>query len=98
MESARSACHALWNHGVVPISTHTMWGDLWGAIDETEVAEACDALLQQCDAVVLLDGWSASVGTRRELALARKSGLPIFELDDFLRQRSAERDDSTLGV
>ena len=89
VELARAACLALWQHGVVPISTHTMWGDLWGQIDEADVAAACDWLLLQCDAIVLLEDWSTSHGTQRELALARRSGTPVFELEEFLEQRRA---------
>ena len=97
---ARAACRALWNLGVVPISTHTMWGDLWGEVNEADVAAACDCLLLQCDAVVLLEGWNSSFGSQRELALARRSGLPVFELDDFLGQQrcTADGDDSTGGT
>ena len=38
------------------------------------------ALLERCDAVVLIEGWRYSAGTLGEIHRARELGMPIFAL------------------
>lgn len=47
------------------------------------------AILERCDAVVLLPGWSESVGCREEKAHAHKHGIPVYYF---------EKDRATLGT
>jgi len=35
--------------------------------------------LEVCDAVLLCKGWRKSVGTKKEIELAEKLGIPVFE-------------------
>jgi nucleoside 2-deoxyribosyltransferase len=41
--------------------------------------------LKLCDAMVVLDGWENSDGTKREIEFAQKNGIPtFFSIDDFI--------------
>ena len=43
------------------------------------------AWLEVSDALIVLPNWESSVGTKREIEVARKLGMPIFyNIDDFL--------------
>ena len=46
----------------------------------TDLAWIC----AEADAVVLLPGWSTSLGARAERFTARALGLPVFLLEDFI--------------
>lgn len=47
------------------------------------------AMMERCDALVLVPGWQQSAGTLAELARARQLGMPIYMSPDVLP--SAER-------
>jgi hypothetical protein len=53
-------------------------------------------LMRRCDAVLLVEGWQRSGGTRSEIEEANKRGMPIWDdLADLLcyfRRPGAERD------
>ena len=40
-------------------------------------------LLEVCNIVVLVPGWEASSGARREIARAEKIHMPVFDVLDF---------------
>jgi len=41
--------------------------------------------LLDCEALIIMPGWSASVGARCELAIAITLGLPIYELPNLIQ-------------
>lgn len=48
--------------------------------------------LQDASLVVVLSGWESSTGAQIEVKAARKMGLPVVELDDFIRILAATYD------
>lgn len=47
-------------------------------LNEREYMDICLAMLRCCDAIYLLNGWSASAGALAEYALACKLGLKVI--------------------
>ena len=41
------------------------------------------AWLEVSDAVVLVPGWEQSNGTKKEIEVAEKLGIPVYSYDDF---------------
>jgi hypothetical protein len=50
------------------------------------LAADLDWICRQGDAVVLLDGWEFSLGATAEVATADAIGIPVYELDCFLKE------------
>ena len=85
---------AVWRKGAVAVCPHTMTRFYGGMLGDAEALLGTLALLERCDAVVMVDGWEASDGSRVERSRAHERGLPVFEnfLDfaDWLDTREAE--------
>ena len=61
-------------------------------LDGFDLAGAMRWDLQQIshvDAVIVLPGWGGSEGTKKELRQARKFLIPIYEYEDFIKERNA---------
>lgn len=44
--------------------------------------------IQYCDAVVVIGAWHKSAGTKHEIELAEKLGIPVYYgLDEFLKRK-----------
>lgn len=59
---------------------------------ETEWVNAmaiCQGLLLACSGLVLIQGWESSKGACIEKSWAEDAGLPVWELDEFLKERAA---------
>ena len=65
--------------GLAPLCPHTMTRYLDGSGTDEYWLAATMELMRRCDAVVTCGDWAQSVGTRGELAEARRLGLPIYE-------------------
>ncbi len=78
IRKAKRMAEFLWVNGVVVVSPHANSG--WIDTPETDkfVLPANIHLMKMCDAVVLLDNWKTSTGTREEIKEALKSKIPIF--------------------
>jgi hypothetical protein len=69
-----------------------------GLLDVKIYQENSMAWLVKADAVLLLEGWEKSKGTRKEVAIANKSQIPIFysikEIalwDAYCKRKAAEK-------
>lgn len=62
------------SHPLVEFELPTAWS-FWERIDRAHL-ERCDEV-----AVLMLDGWEASVGVRAEVGIARALGKPVRFLD-----------------
>lgn len=78
IRKAKRVAEELWINGVVVVSPHANSG--WIDTPETDkfVLPANIHLMKMCDAVVLLDNWKTSVGTKEEIRQALKAKMPIF--------------------
>lgn len=75
--------------GAVALCPHTMYRFYQGQFQDRYWLDAGLELLRRCDAVILVDGWESSAGTKAEIDAARLYGLPVFghleDLSDWLR-------------
>lgn len=70
--------------GAVSVCPHTMFRWYQGTFQDRYWLDAGIELMSRCDAVVLVDGWETSEGTKGEINQARLRGIPVFgDLEDF---------------
>jgi hypothetical protein len=71
----------LWERGVPAICVHAIARNYFGAVSERLAVAIDDALLDRCDAVLLVEGWEHSTGTLAEIKRATAAFMPIFQPD-----------------
>jgi Domain of unknown function (DUF4406) len=76
--------------GAMPLIPHANTAHFDGTLTAEFWLEGTMALLRRgCDAVMLVNGWERSTGTKAEIKEAQRLGLPVFEgigdLRDWLR-------------
>jgi hypothetical protein len=75
--------------GAMPLTPHCNTRFFHGEGDDKFWLDGTMELLRRCDAVILVQGWEQSSGTRAEKAEAERLGLPVFtslsELDWWLK-------------
>jgi nucleoside 2-deoxyribosyltransferase len=71
--------------GCMPLIPHANTAHFDGLQPDAFWLEGTLELLRRCDAVVLVEGWEKSSGTRAEMAEAHKQNLPVFLCVDDLR-------------
>lgn len=64
--------------GASPVIPHANTRSLHHHIDEDFMLAATLELMRRCDALVLVEGWQGSQGTRDEMCEAHFLGLPVF--------------------
>jgi len=64
--------------GHMPLTPHKNTAHMEGLADDAFFLAGTMELLRRCDAVLLVPGWSRSVGARLELVEANRIGLPVF--------------------
>lgn len=67
--------HAHYNHNsgdVILENSFTM---------ERALRRDFEAILERCDAIVVLQGWEKSEGAQKEVAFATSVGIPVFSFD-----------------
>jgi len=78
IQRAEAVTLRLWQSGVPAICVHSIARFFFGAVPEETAIEIDNELLRRCDAVQLVEGWSASRGTLAEIELAQSLGLRVF--------------------
>lgn len=76
IERAREAARRLWSLGVVVICPHANTAMMDG--DGIDFLAGDLELVRRSDAVVMLEGWEASEGARREREEAIRCGIPVY--------------------
>lgn len=83
----KAECLALevWRNGLACLCPHMNSRHFDGAApDEVWLAGGLE-MLRRCDAVLLVQGWEDSEGTRREIQEAGLYGIPVFKNIEELR-------------
>lgn len=74
----------VWRRGHAVLCPHKNTALLGGACPDETWLRGDITLMLRCDAVLLVEGWERSSGTRAEVDAARAAGLPVFEALDEL--------------
>lgn len=64
--------------GASPVIPHANTRSLHLQVPQVFMLEATLELMRRCDALVLVEGWQDSQGTRDEMCEAHFLGLPVF--------------------
>lgn len=83
---AESVALSVWMMGAVALCPHAMTRYYEGALSDDVWLRGDLELLSRCDAIMLVEGWRRSAGSRGEYESARTRGLPTFERLDMLRK------------
>lgn len=75
--------------GIMPLIPHTNTRFFDGTLTDEFWLEGTSELLKRCDMVVLVDRFAPvrSIGTRGEVEIAKKLGIPIFESVEKLQEK-----------
>lgn len=74
---AEMVSHSVLAAGHAPICPHTMTRFFQDSLPDQTFIDATLAMMLRCDGVVVLPEWHASEGTRGEIQLAERLGMPL---------------------
>ena len=75
----------VWRSGAAALCPHTNTRFFQGAAPDEVWLEGDLAMLELCDAVLLVAGWEDSSGARVEVARAEANNVPVFQTLEELR-------------
>ena len=86
---AETLALAVWRAGFAALCPHTNTRFYDGAAPDYVWLTGDLALLQNCDALLTVDGWERSTGTQDEIAFARdEQHMPVFHrIEDLIAWR-----------
>ncbi|HPY64450.1 MAG TPA: DUF1937 family protein [Smithellaceae bacterium] len=90
VRAAEAAMIMLMNAGASVICPHKNTYMIDGAVSTIDLLWSDFEQIRRCDAMYVLQGWQTSLGTRMEMEIARRSGVPIFH--------ASEDDDELLKI
>ena len=81
---ASQCIQLVWPDELCPVCPHTNFGglELVGACTQDQIMNMCIALLDKCNAILMLPGWEKSKGAVRERDYAEGKGIHRFYCDD----------------
>jgi nucleoside 2-deoxyribosyltransferase len=79
IQTAKRVALEVWRAGFVALCPHANTSLFDGELPDDAYRNGDLTLMERCDAVLLLDGWERSSGTREEVRTAKRMGLPVFE-------------------
>jgi hypothetical protein len=79
IQQAERLALKVWLAGAACICPHKNTAFFGGAAHDDVWLSGDKEIVRRCDAVVCTHGWQASMGASGEVALARESGIPVFE-------------------
>lgn len=87
IRAAEETALEVWRAGAACICPHcnTRHFDGVDGVEDSQWLEGYLAILEKCDALLLLPGWQDSRGAWAEAELARKLGIPTFDQVGTLR-------------
>ncbi len=68
-----------WNNNYAAICPHTNTAFLDGMCDNQVWLTGYLNILQVCELMILVPNWEDSSGTKNEIELAKKIGIPVYE-------------------
>lgn len=68
----------VWKAGAVAICPHTNTAHFEGALQDHVWLLGDMEIMRRCDAVMCVEGWDKSVGSRLEVDEAKRRKLPVF--------------------
>jgi hypothetical protein len=78
VRAAEALALEVWRLGAAALTPHMNTANFQGALPDQVWTDGTLALLEKCDAVVLVPGWEDSQGTRGEVRRAIDLGIPVF--------------------
>jgi dienelactone hydrolase len=85
---ARAVARKYWKQGYAVICPHTNSAFMDG--DNIDFYAGDLEILSKCDAIVMMNGWEKSQGSKRELEFAKEHNLTIFYDDAKKTKRIKE--------
>lgn len=83
IEYARQWALSLASVGIFPVTPHLNTAFFDGVTGDDFFLRGYKKLIDFCDAVLVLDGWENSNGSRSEIEYAELKGKPFFYTDSF---------------
>lgn len=93
IRSAERVAFKVWQAGAVALCPHLNTAHFQGALPDHMWLDGDLALLELCDALILVPGWERSEGTKAEVAFATRHSIPVlFDIDSLrgLIERSGQ--------
>jgi hypothetical protein len=88
IQRAREVAAQVWLAGFMPVCPHLNSAFLDGLVGDDVILARYHELLLRCDAVCAFDDWRKSDGSRDEVFLALREGIPVYaSLQDLLGGR-----------
>jgi len=78
IRNAEEASVFILQHGGIPMCPHKNMSGLHGIVPTAQIISAGLVLLSRCDAVLMIEGWEKSIGSRKERMLAIDTDIPVF--------------------
>src|SRR5262245_44293226 len=90
IRAAEEVAIQLWQWGYAVICPHANTRHFDGAAPDTVWLEGDLEIIRRVDTMVVLPRWQTSSGTKAEIALAEKLGIPIFYWDSITDRLAAQ--------
>lgn len=96
VERAEALSHEVWAIGAAAICPHTMTQHFQDSLPDEVWLKGDIELLRRCDALVLVEGYERSSGTKAEVAYALDHNIPVFfsveELAQWMMEKGTYRE------
>lgn len=83
---AEKTALAVWTAGFTALCPHLNTQNFTGACDDSVWLRGDLALLDRCDAVLMVEGWETSSGAKDEKVHAERRGIPVFFSTESLNE------------
>jgi nucleoside 2-deoxyribosyltransferase len=78
IRSAEAVAIAVWKRGYVALCPHKNTAHFDGILPDEAWLAGDLAMLDRCDCVVTVPGWTYSAGSRAEVEYARANEIPVY--------------------
>lgn len=79
IRKAETLALEVWKLGVPALCPHTNTRFYQHSAPDELWLQGDLVMLERCDAIVLVEGWEKSSGTKAEIEHAKSKGIPVFE-------------------